>query len=75
MQKKYYCSEIVDNICEILSEIASKNMSCLYYNSPEIIPFIDQIRRPDLLFNLAVKTKRAAPFQVLINLVDIASKE
>lgn len=41
MQNKYYCSEVVENICDVLIEITTKNMSCLYYNNPDIVPFID----------------------------------
>ncbi|CAD8102044.1 unnamed protein product [Paramecium sonneborni] len=75
MQNKYYCSEIVENICDILTEITSKNMSCLYYNNPDIVPFIDQIKRPELLYEIAIKTQKPQPLQVLINLVEMQSKE
>ncbi|CAD8191460.1 unnamed protein product [Paramecium pentaurelia] len=75
MQNKYYCSEIVENICDILTEITSKNMNCLYYNNADIVPFIDQIKRPELLFEIAIKTQKPQPIQVLINLVEMTSKE
>ncbi|CAD8179364.1 unnamed protein product [Paramecium octaurelia] len=75
MQNKYYCSEIVENVCEVLIEITTKNMSCLYYNNPDIVPFIDQITRPELLFEIAMKTQKPQPIQVIINLVEMSSKE
>ncbi|CAK84551.1 unnamed protein product (macronuclear) [Paramecium tetraurelia] len=75
MQNKYYCSEIVENVCDILIEITTKNMSCLYYNNPDIVPFIDQITRPELLFDIAMKTQKPQPIQVIINLVEMSSKE
>ncbi|CAK84076.1 unnamed protein product (macronuclear) [Paramecium tetraurelia] len=75
MQNKYYCSEIVENICDILIEITSKNMNSLYYNNTDIVPFVDQIKRPELLFEIAIKTQKAQPLQVLINLVEMTPKE
>ncbi|CAD8169980.1 unnamed protein product [Paramecium octaurelia] len=75
MQNKYYCSETVENICDILTEITSKNLNCLYYNNADIVPFVDQIKRPELLFEIAIKTQKPQPLQVIINLVEMIPKE
>ncbi|CAK69282.1 unnamed protein product (macronuclear) [Paramecium tetraurelia] len=75
LQHKSYNTEIVDNVCDILIEITSKSMSSLYYNNGEIIPFIDIIKKPDLFLNIALQTQRIGPYQLLINLVEMQSKE
>ncbi|CAD8127244.1 unnamed protein product [Paramecium sonneborni] len=75
LQYKSYNTEIVDNVCEILIEITTKSMSSLYYNNGEIIPFIDIIKKPELFLKLALQTQRIGPYQLLINLVEMQSKE
>ncbi|CAD8128039.1 unnamed protein product [Paramecium sonneborni] len=75
LQHKSYNIEIVDNVCDILIEITTKSMSSLYYNNGEIIPFIDIIRKPELFLKLALQTQRIGPYQLLINLVEMQSKE
>lgn len=56
LEHKMYNIEIVDNVCEILIEITSKSMSSLYYNNGEIIPFIDIIKKPEFILDVALKT-------------------
>ncbi|CAD8079852.1 unnamed protein product [Paramecium primaurelia] len=75
LQYKSYNTEIVDNVCDILIEITTKSMSSLYYNNGEIIPFIDIIKKPELFFKIALQTQRIGPYQLLINLVEMQSKE
>ncbi|CAD8070462.1 unnamed protein product [Paramecium primaurelia] len=75
LQNKSYNTEIVDNVCDILIEITTKSMSSLYYNNGEIIPFIDIIKKPELFLKIALQTQRIGPYQLLINLVEMQSKE
>lgn len=75
MNQKSHCREIVDNVSDILCEITSKSMSNIFYNNNEIIPFIDIIKKPELLFSIALKSQSPSTFQVLINLVELMSKE
>ena len=56
MNQKSHCKEIVDNVSDILCEITSKSMSNIFYNNNEIIPFIDTIKKPELLFSIALKS-------------------
>ncbi|CAD8193917.1 unnamed protein product [Paramecium octaurelia] len=75
LKHKSYNTEIVDNVCDILIEITTKSMSSLYYNNGEIIPFIDIIKKPELFLKIALQTQRIGPYQLLINLVEMQSKE
>lgn len=50
-------------------------MNNIYYSSNEIIHFIEQIKNPELLFSVALKAQCPATYQVLINLVELMSKE
>jgi hypothetical protein len=47
---KSHVKDVIDNICEILCEITSKCMNNIYYNNNEILPFIEKIKKPELLF-------------------------